>query len=595
MSNVLNNSSIKIGGVDYWIEDSANAIRLSLSQGIAQHHNLSIVFRRDVFETSNKLVAKSSGLLGEKIHVKIDTRDADTDKIDTFEFKGVVTGINSSKVSGSHEGSISVTASSPDLMLDDGSHAQSFSEKKLEEIVKSTLSDYNEDFRIKLDESNTEKAYIVQYKETNYGFLSRLASKYGCWFYYNGKELIFEEKPNSSNKDTIDLITEETLYDFSLQLKVQPFKFGFTSYDYTSDAKQKFEANDKQPGISMSDTAKLVESASNNLFTHQSTIPYNNPLTAKQQQKHLEDRIKIKKSGKAANMVICSGSSDCPALVPGVFISIKENIIGQKKPIEHGEFVVVEVSHSLSGMGEYSNNFTAIPKECDCPYNANPHNIPLCETQSAFVVENEDPDNMGRVRVRFIWQPAEEMTPWIRIVNPYAGKDKGHIFVPEIDEEVLVAFEGGNAEKPYVLGSLYHAKAYPETWTPNKNNDIKAIRTRSGHTIEFRDTEGEEEVWMYDHNKENYFIKLKSHAKEITIEAVEHIELKAKNISIKAEKDLKIESTDTTAEASGNITEKASGNISSQASGNMKLKAGANANIEAGGQLLEKASIIKQN
>jgi type VI secretion system secreted protein VgrG len=153
-----------------------------------------------------------------------------------------------------------------------------------------------------------------------------------------------------------------------------------------------------------------------------------------------------------------------------------------------------------------------------------------------------------------------------------------------------------------VLGAFYHAKAFPETWSP-KNNDIKAIRTRSGHTIEFHDTEGEEEVWLYDYNKENYFIKLKTHAKEITIEAIEHIELKAKNISILAEKDLKLEATDATTkaggnistEASGNISSKASGNMSNEASANMKIKGGANTTIEAGAKLEEKAAIVKLN
>jgi len=298
-------------------------------------------------------------------------------------------------------------------------------------------------------------------------------------------------------------------------------------------------------------------------------------------------------------MVVCSGESDCPLMKIGGTINISEK--SGKNSTNHGEFRIVDLQHSVDRDGEYSNSYTAIPEECIIPFTANPHSIPICETQSAIVVENEDPDHMGRIRVRFFWQE-DEMSPWLRIINPYGGKEKGHMFIPEIDEEVIVGFEGGNAEKPFVMGALYHAKALPDDWKPD-SNDIKAIRTRSGHTIEFRDTEGEEEIWIYDYKKENYFLKLKSHAQEITIEAVEHIELKAKNISILAEEDLKIEATDSTikasgdisTEASGNISNKASGNMDNEASANMTIKGGTNTTVEAGGVLEEKGTTVKIN
>ena len=63
-------------------------------------------------------------------------------------------------------------------------------------------------------------------------------------------------------------------------------------------------------------------------------------------------------------------------------------------------------------------------------------------------------------------------TPWIRVVTPHGGGDKGFHFIPEIGEEVLIGFEGGNAERPYMLGSLYNGTAAASSFR-SRNNDLK--------------------------------------------------------------------------------------------------------------------------
>jgi uncharacterized protein involved in type VI secretion and phage assembly len=131
------------------------------------------------------------------------------------------------------------------------------------------------------------------------------------------------------------------------------------------------------------------------------------------------------------------------------------------------------------------------------------------------------------------------MTPWILIVTAHAGGDKGFQFIPELDEEVLIGFEGANAEKPYMLGSLYHGTAKPDSWKTD-TNDIKAIRTRRGHTIEFNDTKEGEFILIVDKNGNT--IKLDTVGKTITIEAPEHIFLSSKNISLKATENINLES-----------------------------------------------------
>jgi uncharacterized protein involved in type VI secretion and phage assembly len=215
-----------------------------------------------------------------------------------------------------------------------------------------------------------------------------------------------------------------------------------------------------------------------------------------------------------------------------------------------------------------------------------------------------------------MWQDPN-MTPWIRMVSPHAGDDKGFYFVPEIGEEVLVAFEGGNAEKPYVIGSLWHGKAKPESWTDEENN-VKAIRTRSGHTIEFDDTDGSELIKIYDYNKENYIITLSTHESKISveskgditmkaegdfeIEAVGDLKVKANNIEMKSNQDFKMEATNTTNKANAKMEISAGTQMEQKASAGMKIDGGAQleqkaamVKIDGGAMLEQKAGLVKIN
>jgi uncharacterized protein involved in type VI secretion and phage assembly len=161
------------------------------------------------------------------------------------------------------------------------------------------------------------------------------------------------------------------------------------------------------------------------------------------------------------------------------------------------------------------------------------------------VTDNEDPMDLGRVRVQFDWQAQlneNMMTPWLRIAQPYAGGGKGFSFIPEIDEEVMVDFEGGNAERPYIKGTLYNGVDDPDPdWVPNGNsrNQIKAIRTRNGHTIEIHDEGNDGYIRIYDNEKENYILTFSTDRKLIMLESTGNIELYAKNdIIMHAEHDI---------------------------------------------------------
>ena len=214
---------------------------------------------------------------------------------------------------------------------------------------------------------------------------------------------------------------------------------------------------------------------------------------------------------------------------------------------------VVKISHYHSGM-EYYNFFEGIPMmrtPADFDENAFPHS----EQQPAIVKDNNDPLGMGRVRVQFLWQAKRnEMTPWIRVVQPYTGGGKGFYFVPEIGEEVLVDFEGGNAERPFVLGAHYNGEA--KSGYHNADNRVKAIHTKSGHKLIFTE---DESILLTDKN--GNVIKLDTQGKNIEISAPETINITANNLNINIKKKVKISAgTDIDITAENNIIETAKGN-----------------------------------
>ena len=196
---------------------------------------------------------------------------------------------------------------------------------------------------------------------------------------------------------------------------------------------------------------------------------------------------------------------------------------------------------------------------------------------------------MGRVRVQFTWQEDPgEMTPWIRVTTPHAGPDKGVYFMPEVGEEVMVGFEGGNAEKPYVIGSLYNGNQ-AATGIAGEKNSVKMIRSRSGHTLELNDTDGEETLRIYD--REGSVIEFIPKDKTLTVQAVETLHLAGKNIKMQAEEGILIEAgADFTVAAKGDAALTAKGDANFAAEGDALLHAKGDATLSSAANVVVNAT-----
>lgn len=128
-----------------------------------------------------------------------------------------------------------------------------------------------------------------------------------------------------------------------------------------------------------------------------------------------------------------------------------------------------------------------------------------------LVTDNQDPEKLGRVRVRFPWLSDDDASHWARVAAPMAGKGRGLFLLPEVDDEVLVAFEHGRPESAYVLGALWNGKDTPPTSNDDGKNNLRVLRSRAGHEVVLDDTDGEEQVIVRDGSgKDSVVIDMKN-------------------------------------------------------------------------------------
>lgn len=123
------------------------------------------------------------------------------------------------------------------------------------------------------------------------------------------------------------------------------------------------------------------------------------------------------------------------------------------------------------------------------------------------VTNNKDPLNQGRVKVLFPWLDSETESNWCRMAAFYAGNGRGAYFIPEVGDEVLLVFEFGDMNQPFVIGSLWNGKdELPEPGHPDGKDNHKVFESRSGHKVTFDDTAGNELISIVDSSKNNRFV-----------------------------------------------------------------------------------------
>ena len=188
------------------------------------------------------------------------------------------------------------------------------------------------------------------------------------------------------------------------------------------------------------------------------------------------------------------------------------------------------------------------------------------------VSNNQDPENMHRIKVRFPWLNSDHESNWARVATPMAGDNRGLYFLPEVADEVLVAFEHGLIDQPYIIGSLWNGKDQPPESNQDGQNNNRSIKSRSGHVIRFGDQDGQEAIEIIDKSGNNKIV----------------VSSKDNSITIDANSDITIRS------ASGKLVISANG-IEMKSMAGIEIEAASSMDLKANAQVTVSGATIKLN
>ena len=261
-----------------------------------------------------------------------------------------------------------------------------------------------------------------------------------------------------------------------------------------------------------------------------------------------------------------------------------------------GTYQLTAVTHSYRAGGGYNTYFSISGRRPDCimalldeqAQDGRPVHGPVV----AVVTNNNDPEGRGRVKVKFPWLSQDVESAWARLAAPGAGAERGLYWLPEVNDEVLVAFEHGDLNRPYVLGALWNGvdKPKPELSETLENGKVRlrALRSRLGHAITLID--GRQQGLIIE-TADGHRIALLDEQRKVRVETAGGLTLTLDDNS----REVALEST-------GTLTIKAATNLAIEAGGSLELKgqtfslsAGATGEVKAGATLDVKGALVKIN
>jgi type VI secretion system secreted protein VgrG len=462
-----------------------------------------------------------------------------------------------------------------------------FQSKKVPDIIQEIFKENGvTDIKTVLKASYEPRDYCVQYRETDFNFVSRLMEQYGMFYFFEHEEkkhtLVLSddlsahqpcpEQPEVSwNPHGSDNLDEDVIT--SLQWE-ETFRFGmYAVTDY----------NFETPSTSLRAEVKTqIDVGGNSKYEI-----YDYP--GEYGKKAEGDGIaKIRMQEEEAQYKVISGNGTARVFTSGYKFTLQDYV---RKDV-NGDYVLTQVQHVASvgstytigaagggKEGDYSNSFTCIPaKRPFRPPQVTPK--PMVKgPQTAMVVgksgEEIWTDKYGRVKVQFHWDRYgtmnESSSCWVRVSQNWAGKNWGAMFIPRIGQEVIVEFLEGDPDQPIITGRVYNAEQMPPYELP-ANQTQSGIKSRSSkggspgnfNEIRLEDKKGGEQIYI--HGEKDWTIDIKNNESE-TIGA---------NLS---------------SSAGGNISQSAGSNISRTADDSIKdsagkdiiTKSGSNMDLTAGG------------
>ena len=550
---------IKVNGktVKQEIMDKVEDIVLDLS--LVLPDMLAIHFRDSEDKTIGRFELMDSDTFKIGADVEISMQEAGANKA-TALMKGEITAIEPEFLAGKIA-SFTVRGYDKSHRLHRKKQTKTYQQTTDSQLAEQIASDLG--LRCTVDNTSQQYNYVLQDNQTAMEFLQDRAWRVGYYAYAKDGQLYFVKQPK--NGSTVDLEWGENLIDFQARLTIAEQVSEVEVHGWDPDTKQAIVGKVTSPAGTVKVEGKLGSSVAQTAFSKSEDYISDQPVRTSAEAKSLAQSIHNRRGDAFFTAEgTCEGN-------PKIKAGTQVKIIGMGKRFS-GTYCVSRAVHRYGKSG-YKTHFEISGNH------ANTLGYLLASKDSSgqhnngrgmvvgVVTNLNDPDGLARVKVKYPSMPkagsADIESNWARLVTPMAGPERGIEFIPEVDDEVLVAFENGDINYPYILGALWNKKDKPPEPTSSviKSGKVqkRIIKSTSGHIITIDDTEGKEKISIIDKTGKNS-IDIDSAKNTLTIIAGDQITIEGKG-------DLTIKGNNITLEAAANANMKAKSNINLEASG----------------------------
>ena len=383
------------------------------------------------------------------------------------------------------------------------------------------------DFANRVQKVYPPREYTVQYRETDFNFVSRILEQAGIFYFFQ----------HENGKHTLVLADTPTEHPPCVGLAPARFR-ALSPTDYEADVISGWAVAHEIRPARYSLGAYNFEAPNANLLVNVDSV-HATPATAKyeiydfpgdyQKRDDGEKLVSLRIEEQETQTITIHGSSTCRTLAAGHRFDLSEH----PSSVQNQAYVVTSVAHSASepsylskkdsGAGRYRNTFTAVPASAPFrPPRTTPRPV-IHGVQTAVVVgpkgEELFVDKYGRVKVQFHWDRAgnydENSSGWIRVSQNWAGKRWGAMFLPRIGQEVIVEFLEGDPDFPLITGRVYNADQNTPYTLPDEQTKtaLKSSSTKGGggfNELRFDDKKGAEQLFIHGQRDLDFVIERES-------------------------------------------------------------------------------------
>lgn len=496
------------------------------------------------------------------------------------------------------------------------SDSRIFQNLSVPDIVEQIFSEKGfTDYKLNLSATYQPREYTVQYRETDYNFVSRLLEDEGICYFFSHEDgthtmvladssganepCPMQESANFRLSGEKHIGYEDQIDSLKMVKEIQAGRYSLNDYNY------EIPNNDLKV---TSDTTHVFGPGEREMYDYPGGYD----------KRNMGDSLAtLRMEEEEARIITLSGASDCRAFASGYRFKLHDSF---QDDWNDKEYLLTRVSHEVDQSaqyftgasaagdeGSYKNHFECIPHEVPFRPVRNTRKPVVDGVQTAVVVgpsgEEIYTDDYGRVKVQFHWDREgtldENSSCWLRVGQSMAGNGWGALFLPRVGHEVIVEFIEGDPDRPIVTGQVYHGINRPPYKLPDEKtkSTFKSNSSPDGggfNEIRFEDKKGEEQ--LFTHAEKNQDVRVKADSREwigndrhlvVKNEQLELVESN-KHLTVQGDHNEKVDGT-ISIETSMDLQEKVGMKHAVDAGMEIHLKAGMNVVLEAGISITLKA------